>query len=279
MASVTPGYFKAVGLRFLHGRTIDGGDVDGGPAEVVVNEAMARLVWQGKDPLGTCMRFEKRENPCYTVVGVVEDSRWGYVIEPEPKPQYYLPLGNLPGEESSVRVLVVRAGPGSAKPVAAEVRAALAEAFPAANVTARRMLENLEPEYRPWRLGATLFTAFGFLALLVAIIGIYSTVSYGVSQRTHEFGVRAALGAQLGDVVRMVVGEGLRTVAIGAVLGIGLALAAGRLVSAMLYGVSPTDPLTLVLVPGLLLAVAAAAAVLPAWRAGRVDPMTALRAE
>jgi predicted permease len=279
MASVTPGYFKAVGLRFLHGRTIDGGDVDGGPAEVVVNEAMARLVWQGKDPLGTCMRFEKRENPCYTVVGVVEDSRWGYVIEPEPKPQYYLPLGNLPGEESSGRVLVVRAGPGSAKPVAAEVRAALAEAFPAANVTARRMLENLEPEYRPWRLGATLFTAFGFLALLVAIIGIYSTVSYGVSQRTHEFGVRAALGAQLGDVVRMVVGEGLRTVAIGAVLGIGLALAAGRLVSAMLYGVSPTDPLTLVLVPGLLLAVAAAAAVLPAWRAGRVDPMTALRAE
>jgi predicted permease len=279
MVPISPGYFEAVGLRILRGRTIDGGDVDHGPAQVVVNEAMAHVVWQGKDPLGRCMRFEKRENPCYTVVGVVEDSRWGYVIEPEPKPQYYLPLGNLPGEWSSGRVLIVRAQPGSAKPVAAAVRAALAEAFPAADVQVRRMLENLEPEYRPWRLGATLFTGFGFLALLVAIIGIYSTVSYGVSQRTHEFGVRAALGAQFGDVVRLVVGEGLRTVAIGAVLGIGLALAAGRLVAAMLYGVSPTDPLTLVLVPGLLLAVAAAAAVVPAWKAGRIDPMTALRAE
>jgi ABC-type antimicrobial peptide transport system permease subunit len=100
-----------------------------------------------------------------------------------------------------------------------------------------------------------------------------------VSQRTHEFGVRAALGAQLGDVVRLVVGEGLRTVAIGVAFGIGLALAAGRLVAAMLYGVRPADPLTLALVPGVLLVVAAAAAVVPAWRAGRVDPMTALRAE
>jgi ABC-type antimicrobial peptide transport system permease subunit len=201
------------------------------------------------------------------------------VIEPEPKPQFYLPLGNVPGEEAIAGTLIVRARPGTAGQITAEVRAALAEAFPAADVQARRMLENLEPEYRPWRLGAMLFTAFGFLALLVAIVGIYSTVSYGVSQRTHEFGVRAALGAQLGDVVRLVVGEGLRTVAIGVAFGIGLALAAGRLVAAMLYGVRPADPLTLALVPGVLLVVAAAAAVVPAWRAGRVDPMTALRAE
>jgi predicted permease len=278
-ASVTPSYFEAVGLRFLQGRRMAGGDVDGGPAEVVVNEAMARLVWPGRNPLGRCMRFEKRENPCYTVVGVVEDSRWGYVIEPEPRPQYYLPLGNLPSPGATGRVLIVRTAPRAAEPIAAEVRSVLAGVFPAAQVHVRRMLENLEPEYRPWRLGATLFTGFGLLALLVAIIGIYSTVSYGVSQRTHEFGVRAALGAQLGDVVRLVVGEGLRTVAIGVVFGIGLALAAGRLVAAMLYGVSPADPLTLGLVPGVLLVVAAAAALVPAWKAGRVDPLTALRAE
>jgi predicted permease len=278
-AFVTPSYFEAVGLRFLRGRSMAGGDIDGGPAEVVINGTMARLVWPGRDPLGRCMRFVKRENPCYTVVGVVEDSRWGYVIEPEPKPQYYLPLGNLPSPGTSGRVLIVRTAPRVAESIAAEVRSVLEEAFPEAQVHVRRMLENLEPEYRPWRLGATLFTGFGFLALVVAIIGIYSTVSYGVSQRTHEFCVRAALGAQLGDVVRMVVGEGLRTVAIGTVLGIGFALAAGRLVSAMLYGVSPTDPLTLVLVPGVLLVVAAAAAMIPAWKAGRVDPMTALRAE
>jgi hypothetical protein len=279
MVPISPGYFEAVGLRILRGRTIDGGDVDHGPAQVVVNEAMAHVVWQGKDPLGRCMRFEKRENPCYTVVGVVEDSRWGYVIEPEPKPQYYLPLGNLPGEWSSGRVLIVRAQPGSAKPVAAAVRAALAEAFPAAQVHVRRMLENLEPEYRPWRLGATLFTGFGFLALLVAIIGIYSTVSYGVSQRTHEFGVRIALGARVRDVLRLVLGEGVRTVAVGILVGIVLALAAARLISALLYGVQSSDPAVLLVVAATLLLFAVLAALLPAWRAARVDPVKALREE
>jgi putative ABC transport system permease protein len=278
-ASVTPSYFEAVGLRFLRGRSMAGGDVDRGPAEVVVNETMARLVWPGRDPVGRCMRFWKRENPCYTVVGVVEDARWGYVIEPEPKPQYYLPLGNLPDEEPSEGVVVVRAEAGAASQVASEVRKVLADAFPAGDVHARRMIENLEPEYRPWRLGALLFTSFGFLALLVALIGIYSTVSYGVSQRTHEFGVRTALGAQLADVVRLVVCEGLRTVAIGVVLGIALALAAGRLISSMLYGIKPGEPLVLLLVSTALLAVAAMAALLPAWRAGRIDPMMALRAE
>jgi predicted permease len=279
MAPVTPSYFEAVGLRFLQGRSMAGGDADGGPAEVVVNEAMARLVWPGRDPLGRCMRFDKRENPCYTVVGVVENARWGYVIEPEPKPQYYLPLGNLPGQESTGGTLLVRAGPGMARQITADVRAALTNVFPEGDVQVRRMLENLEPEYRPWRLGATLFTAFGGLALLVAVIGIYSTVSYGVSQRTHEFGVRAALGARRADVLRLVVGEGLRTVAIGAALGIALALAAGRLISAMLYGVRPGEPLALLLVSGLLLSVAALAATVPAWRAGRIDPMVALRTE
>jgi len=138
---------------------------------------------------------------------------------------------------------------------------------------------HVEPEYRPWRLGATLFTGLGLLALLVAVIGIYSTVSYGVSQRTHEFGVRAALGARLSDVVRLVVSEGLRTVALGVVLGVAIALAAGRLIAAMLYGVSPGSPGVLLVVSAVLLAAGAGAAILPAWRAGRVDPMAALRAE
>jgi ABC-type antimicrobial peptide transport system permease subunit len=141
------------------------------------------------------------------------------------------------------------------------------------------MSERLEPEYRPWRLGATLFTAFGFLALLVAIVGIYSTVSYGVSQRTHEFGVRIALGARIRDVLRQVMGEGVRIVAIGIALGIALALTAGRLVSSLLYGVEPSDPAVLLLVTASLLLVAMLAALLPAWRAARVDPVTALREE
>jgi ABC-type antimicrobial peptide transport system permease subunit len=176
-------------------------------------------------------------------------------------------------------VLVVRARAEATTAAAAEMRAALREAFPSAEPVVTPMTENLEPEYRPWRLGATLFTAFGLLALVVALVGIYSTVAYGVSQRTHEFGVRIALGARIGDVLRQVVGEGLRTVAVGVVVGVALALAAGRLVAALLYGVSPADPLVLALVPGILLGVSALAALVPAWRASRVDPVTALRTE
>ena len=279
IVSVSPGYFEAVGLRLLSGTIFRGEDTDASPAEVVVNEALAKLIWQTRDPVGRCLRIAKRDAPCYTVMGVVENSRWGYVIEPVPRPQVYVPLGNVPRGIAAGSVLIVRTAPRAARRVAADLRAALAERFPAADVRTPRMIENLEPEYRPWRLGATLFTGLGLLALLVAVIGIYSTVSYGVSQRTHEFGVRAALGAQLSDVVRLVVSEGLRTVALGVVLGIGIALAAGRLIAAMLYGVSPGSPGVLLVVSVGLLAAGAGAAILPAWRAGRVDPMTALRAD
>jgi putative ABC transport system permease protein len=141
------------------------------------------------------------------------------------------------------------------------------------------MSEALEPHYRPWRLGATLFSLFGVLAGLVAALGVYSTVSYSVSQRTHEFGVRVALGARLGDVVRHVLGEGLRMVVIGVATGVTLSLLAGRLVAALLYGIEPGDPGTLSVVVLTLLGVATVAALVPAVRASRVSPLTALRTE
>lgn len=279
MSAVSPTFFQAAGIRVMRGRSFTGSDAASAPAEVVVNDAMARLLWPGRDALGQCMRFEKHENPCYTVVGVVESVRRDRVIEAEPAPQFYLPLGNMPTPGWNGRTIVVRARPDAVAAAAAELRLALQRAFPAAEATVTPMTENLEPEYRPWRLGATLFTALGLLALVVALVGIYSTVSYGVTQRTHEFGVRIALGARIGDVLRQVVGEGVRTVAIGVALGIALALAAGRLVAALLYGIAPSDPVVLGLVAGTLLAVAALAAVVPAWRASRVDPITALRTE
>ena len=141
------------------------------------------------------------------------------------------------------------------------------------------MTANLEPEYRPWQLGASVFTALGLLALAVAVVGIYGTISYGVTQRTHEFGVRVALGARVRDIIRQVVAEGLRTAAIGIALGIALALAAGRLVAAMLYGIAPRDPRVLVVVAATLFIVATLAAVVPAWRAARADPLRALKVE
>ena len=276
---VSPSFFAAVGLRMLRGRGFSGDDTESGPLELVVNDAMARLVWPGRDPLGQCVRLEKRDGQCYTVVGVVETARLGSVIEREETAQFYVPLGSQPTPNQFGGQLIVRAKADLALTAASELRASLQRAFPAAEPIITPMTANLEPEYRPWRLGATLFTGLGVLALVVAMLGIYSTVSYGVTQRTHEFGVRIALGARIGDVLRQVVGEGVRTVAVGIGLGVALAIAAGTLIEALLYGIAPRNPAVLGLVSASLLVVAILAALLPAWRAARADPITALRAD
>ncbi len=279
MQAVSRRFFETAGITILRGTGFTGADADGVHAEVIVNDAMARQLWTEREVLGQCVRFVSRERPCYTVVGVVENVRRDRVIEEAPQPQYYLPLGNLPTGSWSGSTIIVRASPEAAEAVSIELRSALAAAFPAGYPSVTPMTENLAPEYRPWRLGATLFTAFGSLALVVAVVGIYSTVSYGVSQRTHEFGVRIALGARVRDVLRLVLGEGVRTVAIGILVGIVLALAAARLISALLYGVQPSDPAVLLVVAATLLLFAVLAALLPAWRAARVDPVKALREE
>jgi predicted permease len=278
-SAVSPSFFRAAGLRILQGQGFTGADVEGSPAELVVNESMAKLLWPGGEPIGQCIRFKTRDNPCYTVVGVVENARRGYVIEAAPEPQFYLPLGNMPTAGWSGETIILRTQHNATGAATAELRAALRQAFPAAEPTVTPMTENLEPEYRPWRLGATLFTTFGLLALLVTIIGVFSTVSYDVSQRTHEFGVRVALGARMGDVLRQVIGEGVRTIAMGIALGLMLALAAGRLIAALLYGIEPNDPLVMTGVAIMLLVVAGAATLAPAWRAARADPVIALRTD
>jgi putative ABC transport system permease protein len=159
------------------------------------------------------------------------------------------------------------------------VRAALRQEFPAAQPVITQLSTALEPQYRPWRLGATLFSLFGGLALVVAAIGIYSTVSYDVNQRTQEFGIRVALGARLPDVIRHVLFDGLRTVGAGVLLGIVGALFGGRLIASLLFGIAPSNPGIIGAVAVGLLLVAIIASLGPAWRAGRVDPMSALRLE
>jgi putative ABC transport system permease protein len=277
LSPVSGNYFTTVGLRLLRGAAFE--DRAGAPGQMVVNEAMAKLLWPTTDALGQCVHFEKRGNPCYTVVGVVENARRSNVIEPEAKPQFYLPLNNMPSKGYGGWTLLLRTTEEGARAAATELTGELRRQFPLGEATVKPFMAVLEPEYRPWRLGASLFTGFGLLALLVAVIGIYSTISYSVTQRTHEFGVRAALGARIGDVLKQVVGEGLRVVAIGVVVGIALALAAGKLISALLYDVKPGDPLVMTVVSIMLLGVAAVAALVPAWRAARVDPVTALRSE
>ena len=273
-------YFATTGIRLVAGRMFE--DRPGAPAEVLVNQDMASLLWPGRAAIGQCMRFESASSTCYAVVGILESSRTMAVVEPA-RPQYFLPRSNLPATYDDryrqPAVLVVRTTPALAQRVVADVAAELKREFPTGYPNARVMLSTLDDDYRPWRVGALLFSAFGGLALVVAVLGIYSTVSYTVSQRTHEFGVRIALGARIADVLRLVLGEGMRTVAIGVVTGIALAQAAGRLVASLLYGIEPSDPPVMIVVSLTLLVVAALAALVPAWRASRVDPTTALRAD
>lgn len=174
---------------------------------------------------------------------------------------------------------MVRAGSGNVAGVSAQVRSVLLDAFPEGVPRVTAMKGVLEPLYRPWRLGATLFSLFGLLAAMVAVMGGFSTVSYSVSQRTHEFGVRVALGAQLLDIVRQGLGEGLKSVIVGILAGVALALAAGRLVASLLYGITPGNPGVIAMVGFGLLAAALGAALIPAWRAGRVDPVSVLRGD
>ena len=146
-------------------------------------------------------------------------------------------------------------------------------------IRVRSMLTNLEPELRPWRLGATLFTALGLLAVFVAAIGVYSVVAYAVSQRTNEMGIRIALGAQMADVIRLVLADGLRTVAFGVAAGVVVPHALGKLVSSLLYGTSARDPWVIAAATVLLMLIGVLASMVPAFRASRVDPISALRTD
>jgi ABC-type antimicrobial peptide transport system permease subunit len=174
---------------------------------------------------------------------------------------------------------MVRVPPERAGSVELAARRAVATIFPGAEPRVIKIAELLAPQYRPWELGATLFTVFGVLALVVAAVGVFSALSHDVGQRRHELGVRAALGATMHDIVRLLIGSGVRVVIVGTIVGAVLALAGGRVVASLLYGVSPSDPVVLTLVVLVLLAVAIAASAIPAWRASRADPMDALRAE
>lgn len=277
---VSPEFFVATGMRLVRGQDFPRGAGLAMPPVVVVNEAMARAQWPEMEVLGRCMRFPPSDE-CYRVIGVVETAIFNELLE-KPQSQYYLPLDNPPEKAGHwFQTLVVRTQGGTAARdlVSAELQRVIRETFPEGRPAIATMEQHLEPQYRPWRMGATLFTAFGFLALIVAALGIYSTVAYMVAQRTHEFGVRTALGARTSDILRQVVGTSLRTVAIGVAAGIVLAMIGGRFVAALLYGIEPADPVVMGSVAVALLLVAAGAALGPAWRATRVDPVTALRVE
>jgi predicted permease len=275
--AVTPNYFETTGMRLSRGRTFAAGGADGA-SSVIVNQAMAHALWPNENPIGRCVRFDTPTNPCVAVIGVVQTAIMGHLDE-KPDPMFYVSAERAPFANWGGTTMVVSASPDRIDAVTNGMRDLLRAEFPGAIPVTTTMASLMAPQYRPWELGAKLFTAFGFLALVVATIGVYSSVSYAVTQRTHEFGVRLALGARGVDVVRQVLGENLRTIVIGVMLGSILTLAAGGLLRSLLYGVEPSDPLSLGGVAIVLIVIALAAAFRPAWRASRCDPVSALRAE
>jgi predicted permease len=272
-------YFETVGTRIVRGRGFTEQDGPNSLPVVVITEAMARALWPGQDAIGKQMRIGPDTMPFLTVVGVAEDVR-SQQIRSDPNLWYYLPmvqyrkLFGAAGGNLFVRVQ------GRANDVMPALRQRLQAEMPAPGyVKLASMRELVEPQRRSWEFGATMFVAFALLALTVAAIGLYSVIAYAVAQRTRELGVRIALGASAGSVLRLVVGQGVLFALAGITLGCAAALLAARWVEPLLFNVSARDPVIYGIVAGLLLFVATAATLRPAIRAMQVDPLVALRAE
>ena len=272
---VSQEYFATLGTRILRGRGITDQDTPRAPLAAVVSEAMGKTLWPGKDPIGQCMRIGRDTMPCTYVVGIAENIR-SNSLSGDSSYYYYLPAAQV---NPRIGGLFVRAR-GDAANFKEAVRRRLQREMPGASyVTIMPFSEILGSQTRSWHLGATMFVAFGVLALALAAIGLYSVIAYNVAQRTHELGVRVALGAQSADVVRMVVTDGLQLALIGVGIGSVAAFWASRWVKPLLFNVSATDPVVFLIVGLTLIAVAMAASWVPALRASRVDPNVALRSD
>ncbi len=272
---VSTNYFGALGLRVLQGRGFGPEDQAGSARVTVLGQTMARLIWPDESPLGKCVLIGDSTTACTEVVGVVADTRRSG-IRGEERSQYYVPLSQSPG--SAPAALMVRADQPLA--LAAPVRQLITQLNPGLRYVETETLQDLyNPDFRSWSTGAALFSAFGGLALLVAAVGLYSLLSYGVVQRTREIGVRMALGARPAGVVGLVLQQGVILVLGGVVLGLAAAYLGAMKAAPLLFDTSPGEPMVYGAVALVLLIIATLAGAFPAWRASRVSPMTALRSE
>jgi predicted permease len=274
--AVSPDYFRTMGTRIRRGRGFTDADSRNAPLVTIVGESMARKLWPRKDALGECIRIGSDTVPCSQVVGIAQDVRSGLLDETE-RYHYYVPIEQRGRAMSGGLLIRTRA---DAKPRSESIRRQIQNVMPGSSyVTVTPMDDILGHQTRSWSLGATMFTVFGVLALVVAAVGLYSVIAYNVVQRTHELGVRVALGARSPDVLGLVLGEGARVSLAGVVIGLVAAGTGARYVGPLLFGVSPRDPLVFAGVGLCLMAVALLASLLPAWRATQVDPSVALRAD
>jgi predicted permease len=283
---VLPGYFRTMGLTLLGGRDISGTDSMEAPGVVIVNQRMARTYWPGEDAIGKRITLDdSAKNPNWlTVIGVSQDAKQDQWTA-APRPEMYLPLLqsreylNDTSSHFEYITLVVRTA-GQPAAIANDIKAAVAALDKNVPVSAIETLDdavadlNAQPRFESWLLGS-----FAGLAILLAALGIYGVMSYSVSRRTHELGVRIALGAGQGDVVRLVVRQAMTLALIGASCGLVAAVALTRLMSSFLYGVRPFDLPTYLVSAAAISGVALVAGYIPARRATRINPVTALRSE
>jgi putative ABC transport system permease protein len=274
MRWIDPGFFPVLGIGMIRGRGFDQRDrVDGAPV-AIVNQAMARRFWPGEDPIGKRLTITMGSRVPREVVGVVSDVR--AVVNESPAPTMYVPYAQMPFR-SMVLAVRTRTEPGV---MIESIRRAVLSLDPQQPIQQTRTLDQLLQEsVAPWRFATMLLTTFAGVALLLAALGVFGVVSYGVARREREIGLRMALGARPADVTRLVTVGAMKPAVIGAVGG-GLAgLSLGQALSGLLYQTSPRDPWTLGAVALVLLGITYVAAAWPARRAARVDPMVALRAE
>jgi putative ABC transport system permease protein len=275
--AVTHDYFKAMGIPLVRGRYFTERDTADAPKVAVIDETMARKYWPDEDPVGKRIVFDgTRDNPLWReIVGIVGHVKHAS-LEGESRVQYYLPHSQRP---LANMFLVVRAS-GDPASQAGPVRGVIGGLDKDLPVFRVRTMDNLVYDAMArQRFSMFLLGIFGALALLLAAVGLYGVMAYSITQRTHEIGIRMALGAERRDVLKLVVGQGMALSVAGLVIGLGAAFGLTRLMTALLFGVSATDPLIFIAIPLLLAGVAFLASFIPARRATKIDPMIALRYE
>ncbi|HUK47612.1 MAG TPA: ABC transporter permease [Terriglobales bacterium] len=284
VAVITPGYTSALRIPILRGRDFDSGDVAGRPAVILISQSLARQLWPHEDPIGRHITLTFFPGVAREIIGVIGDVKTDGLNQTRPAAALYLPLAQItaPAGEawgSYPMTLVARtnSNPTSIAPAVIDVLHEIDRDIPVSDV--RTMDDWVSDSLSPSRFDLLLLAAFAALALILAAIGIYSVLSYSVKRRVQEIGIRLALGATLRDVLRMIVLEGLRPTFVGVALGAIGALALARVMSGLVYGVKPADPITFLAVAVVLAIVALCASIIPAYRAAKVDPMVALRYE
>jgi putative ABC transport system permease protein len=267
-------YFTTMGTRILRGRAVGASDPAKGQLVAVVSEAMGKLLWKGKDPIGQCLRLGADTSPCREVVGIAEDMTFGDLKDDDSMQLY------VPGTQERAGGSIVARVAGDPRLQAEPLRRQIQQLLPGMGYARVRPISVvLDPVLRQWRLGATMFTIFGFIALVLAAVGLYGVIAYDIAQRMREMGVRVALGAQAGDIRRLVLWQGIRVAAGGAALGVLAAAFASKYIAELLFNTSPRDPLAFIGAAVTILLVSILATLIPARRATRVDPVVALRSE